>query len=125
MNDDRSIFHYERHRSTLLYQEHAVVPINLKLPLITASTCVPFAEYPGSCVRFGCSRNHDVPSRAMETSQDPAGLRPQTRFVTIAVFGVSVTYLNVTVLVPPMGHEPVNVPMRIGFFSFSVNRLPN
>ena len=67
-------------------------------------------------MKFGWSKNHDVPSRAIDTSQEAAGFSPQTRFVTIAVFGVSVTYLNVTFLLPPMGHAPVNVAMRIVFF---------
>jgi len=52
---------------------------------------------------------------AIDTSHDSDGLNPQTRFTTLAVFGVLVWYLNVTVFVSLIAHDPVNVQIRNTF----------
>ena len=57
-------------------------------------------------------KNHAVPSLAIAQSELAVPVIGKKRLVAIAVLGVLVAYLNVTVLVPPIDHEPVKVPIR-------------
>ncbi len=64
-------------------------------------------------VRNGTSiKNHAVPSFAIAQSELAVPVIGKNRLVATAVLGVLVAYLNVTVLVAPIDHEPVKVPIR-------------
>jgi hypothetical protein len=68
-------------------------------------------------------RNHAVPSLAIAQSTLPLGDGiVANRFVTTAVFGVLVWYLNVTVFVALIDHAPVNVATRKTRFADSATR---
>ena len=55
-----------------------------------------------------------MPSLAMAQSSWAVLVTGKNRLVALAVFGVAVWYLNVTVLLLPIDHEPVNVQTRKG-----------
>jgi hypothetical protein len=63
-------------------------------------------------------KNHAVPSFAIAHSVDaPVDVvaNGKKRFVAFTVFGVVVWYLNVTVFVALIAHDPVNVQIRNTF----------
>jgi hypothetical protein len=83
-----------------------------KLMVDTEATTLP-ANTAVAVSNGTSTRNHAVPSLAIEQSVAAAGAgNEKNRFVATTVFGVFAWFLNVTVFVAPMLHAPVNVAMR-------------
>ena len=61
------------------------------------------------------TKNHAVPSLAIAQSSVAVLVTGKNRLVADAVLGVVDWYLNVTFLLEPMDHEPVNVQIRNSF----------
>jgi hypothetical protein len=87
--------------------------LNVIEAVVISAAVAAFAGYMRGTIRY-----HAVPSLAIAQSRVPPVGSGQNRFSTIAVFGVAVWFLNVTVFEDPIAHEPLNVQTRNIFGAF-------
>ena len=82
--------------------------------LTTDCNCVAPAKMAVAVASRTSTRYQAVPSLAIAQSRapEPGLVTGKKRLIALAVFGVSVTFLNVTVFDVPIDHAPVNVATR-------------